>query len=248
VKKSAFYPGQKKTVPGKVIGVSTPRSEGPDKVSGRAIYATDVVLPGMLWAKALRSPIPYGRIKKIDTRRALTLPGVRAVATGEDVKGLLIGRKIYDMPILAHGVVRFIGEKLAAVAAESEAIAEEALELIEVEYEQMEPLRDPLAALKHDAPLLHPQVQHYRGLLHPIERPSNVFVDMTWKKAMWRQGSANPTLSSKTHSRPNRCTRPISSRTHAWWRRAARIRPKSGRVPKFPLRSANKSPPRWLKI
>jgi carbon-monoxide dehydrogenase large subunit len=182
VKKSAFYPGQKKTVPGKVIGVSTPRSEGPDKVSGRAIYATDVVLPGMLWAKALRSPIPYGRIKKIDTRRALTLPGVRAVATGEDVKGLLIGRKIYDMPILAHGVVRFIGEKLAAVAAESEAIAEEALELIEVEYEQIEPLLDPLAALKHDAPLLHPQVQHYRGLLHPIERPSNVFVDMTWKK------------------------------------------------------------------
>ena len=78
--------------------------------------------------------------------RALELPGVHAVATGEDVHGLLIGRKIYDMPILADGVVRFIGEKVAAVAAESEAIAEEALELIDVEYEELEPLLDPLAA------------------------------------------------------------------------------------------------------
>ena len=98
--------------------------EGPEKVSGRAIYATDVVLPDMLWCKVLRSPISYGRIKKIDASRALALPGVHAVATGEDVQGLLIGRKIYDMPILADGVVRFIGEKVAAVAAESEAIAE----------------------------------------------------------------------------------------------------------------------------
>ena len=71
----------------------------------------DVVLPGMLWCKVLRSPIAYGRIKKIDISRALALPGVHAVATGEDVHGLLIGRKIYDMPILADGVVRFIGEK-----------------------------------------------------------------------------------------------------------------------------------------
>jgi CO/xanthine dehydrogenase Mo-binding subunit len=107
----------------KFIGTPTQRLEGPEKVSGQAIYATDVVLPGMLWCKVLRSPISYGRITKIDTSRALALPGVRAVATGEDVKGLLIGRKIYDMPILADGIVRFIGEKVAAVAADSEAIA-----------------------------------------------------------------------------------------------------------------------------
>ena len=172
----------KHSAPRKVIGISTPRLEGPDKVSGRAIYATDVVLPDMLWCKVLRSPIAYGRIKRIDTGRALELPGVHAVATGEDVHGLLIGRKIYDMPILADGVVRFIGEKVAAVAAESEVIAEEALELIDVEYEELEPLLDPLEAIEPTAVLLHPNVPGYRGLLHPIDQPSNVFVHMNWKK------------------------------------------------------------------
>ncbi len=166
----------------KIIGSAVQRLEGPEKVTGRAIYATDVVLPGMLWAKVLRSPISYARIKKVNASRAAALPGVCAVATGEDVKGRLIGRKIYDMPILADGVVRFIGEKVAAVAAESEEIAEAALELIDVEYEEFDPLLDPLAAARPDAPLLHPQVQQYRGLLHPIDVPSNVFVDMTWRK------------------------------------------------------------------
>jgi CO/xanthine dehydrogenase Mo-binding subunit len=168
--------------PAKIIGTPTPRLEGPEKVSGRAIYATDVSLPGMLWCKVLRSPVSYGRIKNIDVSRARALPGVRAIVTGEDVKGLLIGRKIYDMPILADGVVRFIGEKVAAVAAESEAIAEEAVELIDVEYEEMPALLDPLEAVKPSATLLHPNVAGYRGLLHPIETPSNVFVHMNWKK------------------------------------------------------------------
>jgi len=166
----------------KIIGASTTRSEGPDKVSGRAIYATDVVLPDMLWGKVLRSPISYGRIKKIDVSKAAALPGVRAVATGADVRGLLIGRKIYDMPVLADGIVRFIGEKVAAVAAESEAIAAAAVELIEAGYEELDPVLDPLAATRPEATLLHPHVQGYRGLLHPIDRPGNIFVDMTWKK------------------------------------------------------------------
>jgi CO/xanthine dehydrogenase Mo-binding subunit len=166
----------------KIIGMATQRLEGPEKVSGRALYATDVALPGMLWAKALRSPIAYGRIKRIEIANAAALPGVRAVVTGADVKGRLIGRKIYDMPILADGMVRFVGEKVAAVAADSEAIAEEALDLIDVEYEELEPVLDPLEAMKASAPLLHPHVPAYRGLLHPIATPSNVFVDMTWKK------------------------------------------------------------------
>ena len=166
----------------KIIGRPTTRSEGREKVSGTAIYATDVVLPNMLCAKALRSPIPYGRIKKIDTSQAEALPGVRAVVTGADVKGLLIGRKIYDMPVLPDDVVRFIGEKVAVVAAESEEIAEAAVELIDVEYDELEPLLDPLEAAQPSATLLHPGVQGYRGLLHEIKTPSNVFVDMTWAK------------------------------------------------------------------
>ncbi|HEX2931286.1 MAG TPA: molybdopterin cofactor-binding domain-containing protein, partial [Candidatus Binatia bacterium] len=167
----------------KFIGTPTPRLEGPAKVAGSAIYATDVVLPNMLWCKVLRSPISYGRIKNIDVSRALALPGVHAVATGADVEGLLIGRKIYDMPILADGVVRFIGEKVAAVAAKNEAIAEEAAGLIDVEYEELPALLDPLEAVKPSATLLHPNVPGYRGLLHPIETPSNVFVHMNWKKS-----------------------------------------------------------------
>ena len=114
-------------------------------------------LPGMLWGKVLRSPIAYGRIKKIDTSRAAALPGVAAVATGEDVKGRLIGRKIYDMPILAEGVVRFTGEKVAAVAAESEEIAEAALESDRRRVRRVRPLLDPSAAAQQNAPLLHPE-------------------------------------------------------------------------------------------
>ena len=166
----------------RVIGVPTTRSEGREKVSGEAIYATDVVLPNMLWAKALRSPIAYGRIKKIDIHRALALSGVHAVVTGADVKGQLIGRKIYDMPVLPDEVVRFSGEKVAVVAAESEEIAEMATELIDIEYEELIPLLDPLEAAQPTATLLHPNVQSYRGLLHEIKSPSNVFVDMTWTK------------------------------------------------------------------
>src|SRR6187549_3618106 len=140
--------------PRKIIGVATTRSEGREKVSGAAIYAADVVLPNMLWAKALRSPIPYGRIKKVDTSKAQALPGVRAVVTGADVKGSLIGRKIVDMPVLPDSVVRFSGEKVAVVAAENEESAEAAVDLIDVEYEELEPLLDPLEAVKPSATLL----------------------------------------------------------------------------------------------
>lgn len=151
-------------------------------MTGRATYAVDIVFPDMLWGKVLRSPLPYARIKKIEARRALALTGVRAVMTGRDVRGMKIGRKIYDMPILAENVVRFAGEKVAAVAADSEAIAAEAVELIDVEYEELEPLLDPLASVDSSAPLLHPDVAHYRGLLHKLEKPTNVFVDLVWKK------------------------------------------------------------------
>ncbi len=166
----------------KIIGVSTTRSEGREKVSGAAVYATDIVLANMLWAKALRSPIAYGRIEKIDVSKALALPGVHGVVTGADVKGQLIGRKIYDMPVLADEVVRFIGEKVAVVAAETEEIAEAAIALIEVDYHQLDALLDPLEAVQSTATMLHPNLQSYRGLLHEITAPSNVFVDLTWTK------------------------------------------------------------------
>lgn len=166
----------------KIVGRPTPRVEGELKVTGKAVYAVDVTFPDMLWGKVLRSPIPYGRIKSIDAGRALNLPGVKTVVTGEEVTGLKIGRRVYDMPILADGVVRFIGEKVAAVAAESEEIAEQALDLIEVEYEELEPVLDPVEAMKPGAPLIHPDVMSYKGLPARLEAPSNDFIYTTWKK------------------------------------------------------------------
>jgi CO/xanthine dehydrogenase Mo-binding subunit len=163
-----------------VVGNPTPRVEGELKVSGKAVYAVDVTLPGMLWGKLLRSPIASGRIKRLDASKALALPGVHAVVTGEDCSGLKIGRRLYDMPILADGVVRFIGEKVAAVAADDELIAEEALNLIEVEYEEMTPLLDPVEAMKPGAPVIHPDVMHYKGLPKPLKEPSNDFIYITW--------------------------------------------------------------------
>ena len=170
------------------VGIPSPRVEGEQKVAGSALYAVDAALPGMLWAKVLRSPIAHGRIKKIDAAKAAALPGVKAVLTGADLAGAKIGKKIVDMPLLAENVVRFCGEKVAAVAAESEAIAEAALDLIDVDYEELPMVTDVLEAMRPDAPLLHPNVADYKGLLHKIETPSNVFVHLTWKKGLVEEG------------------------------------------------------------
>lgn len=167
---------------GKVIGSSVPRAESVEKVTGKAVYAVDISLPNMLFGKVLRSPIAYGRIKRIDVSRALSMDGVKAVATGSDVAGVRIGRQIYDMPVLADGIVRFIGEKVAAVAADSAMIAEQALEHIEIEYEEFSPVLDPIAALASAASLLHPQVMDYKGLPGKLPAPSNAMVQLSWKK------------------------------------------------------------------
>src|SRR4029077_2377272 len=109
------------------------RIDGADKVSGAAKYAADIVRPGTLHARILRSPVPHARIVSIDTSRAQALPGVHAVLTAADIPDYLIGRAMRDMPILARDKVRFVGEKVAAVAAVDLDTAEEALGLIEVE-------------------------------------------------------------------------------------------------------------------
>jgi len=170
------------------VGIPSPRVEGEQKVGGGAVYAVDVTLPEMLWAKVLRSPIAHGRIKKIDTSKARALPGVKAILTGADLTGARIGKKIVDMPLLAEGVVRYVGEKVAAVAAESEAVAEAALELVDVQYEELPVVTDPIQAMSDSAPLLHPHLGEYKGLLHKIDAPSNVFVRLNWKKGEVEEG------------------------------------------------------------
>jgi CO/xanthine dehydrogenase Mo-binding subunit len=118
-------------------GESAARLDGVDKVTGHARYTADVILPGMLYGRCLRSPYPSARILSIDVTRARQLPGVHAVLTGSDVPDTLFGKAIMDIPILAKGIVRFAGEKVAAVAAESLEIADAALALIDVEYEEL---------------------------------------------------------------------------------------------------------------
>src|SRR3954452_4287588 len=147
-----------------VVGQPIVRDEGPAKVTGAARYTADVPLRDALWAKCLRSPLPHARIVRIDTSRAARLPGVRAVLTGGDFPPSLVGRRLKDQPIVPRDRVRFIGERVAAVAAIDADTAEEALALIDVEYEELPAVFDPLAAMEPDAPILHPDLLKYEGL------------------------------------------------------------------------------------
>jgi CO/xanthine dehydrogenase Mo-binding subunit len=139
----------------KSVGKSVPRVEGVEKVTGRTRYAADVEIPGTLWAKILRSPIPHGRIINIDAAKAIRLPGVHAVISGADLPPVLVGLRMKDMPVLARDRVRYVGEPVAAVAAESADIAEEALNLVDVQYEQLPHVSDPVEAIRAGAPVLH---------------------------------------------------------------------------------------------
>ncbi|MBM2832822.1 MAG: coxL, partial [Dehalococcoidia bacterium] len=130
-----------------VIGKSVPRVDGPDKVMGKARYTADFTLPRMLHARVLRSPYPYARIVSVDTSRAEKLPGVKAVVSGKDASKEKMG-VFLERPILAQEVVRFVGEAVAAVAAETLEAAEEAIDLIDVEYEELKPVLDPEESMK----------------------------------------------------------------------------------------------------
>ena len=129
----------------KWIGQRTIRPDGIDKVTGRAQFAADTNMPGMIWGKVLRSPHPHARIKSIDTSKAEKLPGVKAVVTAKDIVDFPIDKGavmlgIQDMRWMCRNVMArekalFPGHPVAAVAATSEAIAAEACKLIEVDYE-----------------------------------------------------------------------------------------------------------------
>jgi len=174
----------------KFIGTPVPRGEGKDKVSGRTVYGADVTLPGLLWAKILRSPHAHARIRQVDVAKALRVPGVRAAITGTDVKGHLIGKQIRDLPVLCWDKVRFVGDRVAAVAADSLEAAEEAVELIEVDYEILPAVFDPLQAMAPDAPLLHDDVAGYDGAPKNILATDrrNGLTRLAWKKGDVEQG------------------------------------------------------------
>ncbi len=157
-----------------VIGQKVHRVDGTEKVTGNSQYTFDIVLPNMLYGKVLRSPHPHARILNIDTSRAEKLVGVKTVVTGKDSLGKKIGiwrrfPELCDEEILAREKVRYIGDPVAAVAAIDEDIAEEALDLIEVEYEPLPAVFDPLDAIKEDAPQIHAGVELNINVTRHIE-------------------------------------------------------------------------------
>ena len=178
----------------RVIGQPVPKTEFQGKVMGSARYSADVDLPGLLWAKALRSPYPHARIRSIDTSRAEALPGVHAVLTGEDVKGIRYGRRYQDVPVLAQERALYAGDKVAAVAADDLETAQRALELIDVDYEVLPAVLDPEEAVRDGAPILHPDVNSYAGLPELLETPSNAYVRDVIEKGNVEEGFANSDL------------------------------------------------------
>jgi carbon-monoxide dehydrogenase large subunit len=147
----------------KSVNKAVPRIEGADKVSGKMRYAADIECPAALAAKILRSPLPHARIVSVDASKALKLRGVRTIITGADVAGVMVGLRMKDMPLLATDRVRYVGEPVAAVAADSDEVAEEALNLIDVQYQELPFVTDPVAAIRPGAPVLHDNPAGYKN-------------------------------------------------------------------------------------
>lgn len=150
------------------------RVEGQLKVSGQLLYSADLALPGLLHVIVARSPYPHARIVSIDTTAAKRVPGVYQVLTGADVASFRFGRSVHDVPILAVDKVRFIGEMVAAVAAESRESAEEAVRLIDVTYEPLPAVFDAIEALRPDAPAVHDAPWSYRNAVSKGDGPVNL--------------------------------------------------------------------------
>lgn len=151
------------------VGTTFPRVEAVEKVTGSAKFIEDLCIGPMLYAKIKKSTIPHGRIKRIDTSRAEALPGVRAVVTGKDFPNR-VGLYLIDRTFFAVDKVRFFGEPLAAVAACSEEVAQQAVDLIEVEYEELPAVFNPLESMKPGAPILHENLGSYEvvPIFYPV--------------------------------------------------------------------------------
>jgi xanthine dehydrogenase molybdenum-binding subunit len=160
-----------------LIGKRIPKMDAPDKASGKTRYIDDINVPGQLIGRILRTSRIHARIKSIDTSAARALPGVHAVLTAADVPDQRPIGVAKDNPPLKGDVVRSSHDEIAAVAAETEEIADAALKLIRVEYEDLPLLTDPLLALKRGAPLVHPERKspplNFPQALRPWYEPGN---------------------------------------------------------------------------
>ena len=145
-----------------VVGKSFPQIDAMDKATGKTKFVTDLVLPRMLFGRVLRSPYPHAIIHHLDVSRAQSLSGVKTVVTYADTPGIKFGPRSEDWTIFAADKARFCGDEVAAVAAVDEDTAEEALELIRVDYEELPYVTDPVEAMQPGAPLVH------------VDKPGNI--------------------------------------------------------------------------
>jgi CO/xanthine dehydrogenase Mo-binding subunit len=162
------------------VGARVPRVDANEKVAGNAVYGLDVDLPGLLYGAVLRSPFPHARIIEIDAKEAMKAPGIRAVVTGKEFP-FTFGGAVKDQPFLAIDRVRYVGEPVAAIAADTELAALEALGKIRVGYDELPAVFDPREALKEGAPLIHPDLAQYRRAGHDIVPGTNICTLRTYK-------------------------------------------------------------------
>lgn len=219
----------------KIIGTRPIRHDGVDKVTGRAKYGADISLPGMLYGKVVRSPYPHACIKSIDASAALALPGVKAVVSGKDFPDVpptlvqvgenMVNARNLSMNIMARGKVFYDGHAVAAVAATSLHIAEEAAKLIHVEYEILPHVQNVLDAMKDGAPILHSdlrtagipeksdkqtnvaaQVRFARGDLEAGFKAADVVAEREFDTAMVHQGYIEPHNAVAQYNQDGRST------------------------------------------
>ena len=176
------------------VGESPARPDGPPKVQGRFAFSSDLEAEGMLWGRTLRSPHPHARIARIDIAPALAIPGVACVVTADDVHGAATyGLISADQPVFAREVVRFVGEPVAAVAADHPDTAQRALDAIVVDYPPMPPLVDPLGA--PSAAPIHPDGNVIRTVTIRHGDPAaeaDVVVEGTYDVGMQDQAFLGP--------------------------------------------------------
>jgi len=184
------------------VGHPLPRPDARAKVTGQAIYAADIQLPGMLYAKVLRSRYPHARLLHVNISAAKAVPGVVAVLTAQDIPAVRThGLVRSDWPVLCEDRARYIGDALAIVVAETEAVAAEALERIEVEYEPLPVVETPEMALSPDAPLLHPggnlaeRIHIERGDVEQGFAQADVVVERTYRTARAEHAFLEPEAS-----------------------------------------------------
>jgi len=151
-----------------VVGKALPRVDGRQKVRGRAVYAPDFAVPGMLYGKVLWSDRAHARIVSIDASKALRVPGVLAFVSAADAAHNRYGVYLKDQLVFAGEKVRHIGEPVAAIAAESEQLAAEALALVEVTYEDLPAVFDPFLAMEEGAPVIHPDLESYQATYNKV--------------------------------------------------------------------------------